>query len=319
MRCEGAAPPRKAKAHLPAPEPEGLLRVTRYGGGGRRTKHKLEDFSSHQRKLVLSVLCRRPRPQDGWATAMMDAPGSADHRRKFRESGRAYRQTWTDEDMSASFTRDGSPLLPPSPARDRHERAARRGAARRIQLWYRRQVLKYATFGPMIFTRRDGKIADFGSLSFLGGTRTAHFLVAFVAVRLPDVDGPNTPLRLQPSECDLATWVPLKDVTTVLCDGDDFNSAAGGIADITYSPAKRVVESDGGEAARGSSDAPSTVGEGILAARMRGIYPNAHEEGIGRGHLFALRCLARATESQRQVGLDPSDGTSSSIEDAPQM
>ena len=107
---------------------------------------------------------------------MMDAPGSADHRRKFRESGRAYRQTWTDEDMSASFTRDGSPLLPPSPARDRHERAARRGAARRIQLWYRRQVLKYATFGPMIFTRRDGKIADFGSLSFLGGTRTAHFV-----------------------------------------------------------------------------------------------------------------------------------------------
>lgn len=151
------------------------------------------------------------------------------------------------------------------------------------------------------------------------GTRTAHFLVAFVAVRLPDVDGPNTPLRLQPSECDLATWVPLKDVATVLCDGDDFNSAAGGVADITYSPAKRVVESDGGEAARGSSDAPSTVGEGILAARMRGIYPNAYEEGIGRGHLFALRCLARATESQRQVGLDPSDGTSSSIEDAPQV
>ena len=62
------------------------------------------------------------------------------------------------------------------------------------------------------------------------GTRTAHFLVAFVAVSLPDVDGLTTPLRLQPSECDLATWVRLRDVATVLSDGEDFNAAAAGPA-----------------------------------------------------------------------------------------
>ena len=44
------------------------------------------------------------------------------------------------------------------------ERIIRKSAALCVQRWYRKQVLKYSTFGPMIFTSKDGKLSDFGRL-----------------------------------------------------------------------------------------------------------------------------------------------------------
>ena len=76
-------------------------------------------------------------------------------------------------------------MLPP-PTPGSHERASRRTAAVIVQRWYRKQVLKYATFGPMIFTKKDGKVADFGKLSFATGNRCAHF------VRLSDTSSAAT-------------------------------------------------------------------------------------------------------------------------------
>ena len=134
------------------------------------------------------------------------------------------------------------------------------------------------------------------------GTRTAHFLVAFVAVSLPDVDGLTTPLRLQPSECDLATWVPLRDVATVLSDSEDFYAAAAGPAGLAGAGAvpyarAPVAASSAGKEACGEVASTSATGEGVTVAQLRGVYPNAIDEGIGRGHLFALRCLARQQAS----------------------
>ena len=56
------------------------------------------------------------------------------------------------------------------------KKAWRRSAAVTVQRWYRKQVLKYSTFGPMIFTKKDGKVADFGRLTFATGNRSAHFV-----------------------------------------------------------------------------------------------------------------------------------------------
>jgi hypothetical protein len=101
------------------------------------------------------------------------------HRKRFKALGqtRAFRNKWhLDRVDSYSTLTEGPVGTPASPARTDEEQLMRRQCALIVQRWYRRQVLKYATFGPMIFTRRDGKIADFGSLSFLGGSRTAQFI-----------------------------------------------------------------------------------------------------------------------------------------------
>ena len=72
----------------------------------------------------------------------------------------------------------------------------------RARLSRSKQKLKYGTYGPLIFTRKDGKIADFGKLSFSSGYRTtyflrcsdttsaeplAHFLEKYWRLRRPDV------------------------------------------------------------------------------------------------------------------------------------
>ena len=57
---------------------------------------------------------------------------------------------------------------------DEHEE--RVACASMVQHWYRRHVAKFATFGPVIFVRKDGRLADFGTLSFLSGARNAKFL-----------------------------------------------------------------------------------------------------------------------------------------------
>lgn len=49
-------------------------------------------------------------------------------------------------------------------------------AASRIQRWYREMLAMYAAFGPMMFACKDGRLADFGSLSFLSGSRSARFI-----------------------------------------------------------------------------------------------------------------------------------------------
>ena len=100
----------------------------------------------------------------------IDLPGSA-MKRGFRLSraaaNRPYRE-WTDEGpQQPSMDAGYSPV---------DDKRAKREAAIVVQRWYRRQLLKFATFGPVIFTRRDGKLADFGSLSFLGGTRIAYYI-----------------------------------------------------------------------------------------------------------------------------------------------
>ena len=93
-------------------------------------------------------------------------PISAFKRVTDRSKGRQYRE-WTDEAAVASSSFGMSPV---------DEKRHRILHAKKIQRWYRRQLLKFATFGPIIFTRRDGRMADFGTLAFLGGTRTAYYI-----------------------------------------------------------------------------------------------------------------------------------------------
>ena len=105
-------------------------------------------------------------------------------------------QGWTDE------TVDGTQFNPYETFTAEEERVLRRTAALCVQRWYRRQVLKYETFGPMIFTRKDGRLADFGRLTFAVGNRMAqfircsdttsagtlsHFLEKYWKLRRPDV------------------------------------------------------------------------------------------------------------------------------------
>ena len=110
------------------------------------------------------------------------------------------------------------------------------------------------------------------------GARTAHFLISFVVVRLSEAAA-AAPLRLQPGECDSACWVPLADVAATLCDDESADSSAA------YPPA--AVEGD-------TSLAP------LEARSLAGVYPNGISEGVGRGHLWALR---RLHERESQVTL----------------
>ena len=51
-----------------------------------------------------------------------------------------------------------------------------RRAALKIQRWYRELVAMYAAFGPMMFSCKDGRMADFGTVSYLSGSRKARFI-----------------------------------------------------------------------------------------------------------------------------------------------
>ena len=81
----------------------------------------------------------------------------------------------------------------------------------------------------------------------------------------------------QPSECDAAVWLPLAHVDALLAEsGTGFSDAVSDDTVRQYAPA-----------AGSPADAP------VGAARLCGVYPNACAEGIGRGHVFALRHLTR--------------------------
>ena len=53
---------------------------------------------------------------------------------------------------------------------------ARLSAAVRIQRWYKRTSACYAAFGPMMFACKNGSMSDFGTVSFLSGSRAARFI-----------------------------------------------------------------------------------------------------------------------------------------------
>ena len=58
----------------------------------------------------------------------------------------------------------------------RFEPEEQRKAACKIQRWYRELIAMYSAFGPMMFSCKDGRMSDFGSISYLSGTRTARFI-----------------------------------------------------------------------------------------------------------------------------------------------
>ncbi|KAL1523184.1 hypothetical protein AB1Y20_018138 [Prymnesium parvum] len=90
--------------------------------------------------------------------------------------------------------------------------------------------------------------------------RTSHFLIVYFVVRVADS---SRALRLQPDECDRAAWVPLADVACI------------------------------GKEARGDQLyplAPPAQGH-VSAHSLDGVYPNDIGEGVGRGHLWAIRQL----------------------------
>ena len=82
------------------------------------------------------------------------------------------------------------------------------------------------------------------------------------------IDEDVGPLRLQPDECDCAVWVPLDDVAVRLCSEGDADAGV----DREYAAAV-------------------PVGGRVASRSLAGVYPNSMEEGIGRGHLWAIRTL----------------------------
>ena len=108
--------------------------------------------------------------------------------------------------------------------------------------------------------------------------RVSHILVAFFVVPISDEELARGPLRLQPGECDAACWAPLEDVAHRLC-----TEVAMGTQDTSAAAAQYACQTsaaDGGELT-------------VEASRLAGVYPNELGEGIGRGHLFALRQLVQ--------------------------
>lgn len=114
----------------------------------------------------------------------------------------------------------------------------------------------------------------------VGEKRPAHFLISFVVVRLTDEQA-ATPLNLQPAECDAAVWAPLGDVANALLASGDAGASAPAAATYTSAPVQVGT--------------PPVTGVPLISAQqLAGVYPNAHGEGVGRGHLWALRRLVDA-------------------------
>ena len=94
----------------------------------------------------------------------------------------------------------------------------------------------------------------------------------FVVVHLDATDAGRL-VKLEPGECECACWVPLDDVANALC-------SEGAAAPTTYPQAP--------SAAQAEEPLPP-----VPSASLAGVYPNELGEGIGRGHLWALRLLAQ--------------------------
>mmetsp|Transcript_53454 Transcript_53454/g.119985 ORF Transcript_53454/g.119985 Transcript_53454/m.119985 type:complete len:173 (-) Transcript_53454:137-655(-) len=100
------------------------------------------------------------------------------------------------------------------------------------------------------------------------GGRTSHHLIVYFVLR---VDENASALRLQPDECDCALWVPLDDIAARL--------AVGASQDGTHGRYKAAL--------------PASTH--VAARNLAGVYPNELGEGIGRGHLWAIRQLASSS------------------------
>ena len=126
--------------------------------------------------------------------------------------------------------------------------------------------------------------------------RVAHSLIAFMLVPVSDEEL-RAPLKLQPGECDAACWVPLEEVAGALCS----EGGNGRVYACKTLASESTVLKDGTTGVDGhvyASRTPASESklkdDTVPASLLAGVYPNAHGEGIGRGHLFALRQLSLA-------------------------
>uniref|UniRef100_A0A7S4FBB5 Nudix hydrolase domain-containing protein n=1 Tax=Chrysotila carterae TaxID=13221 RepID=A0A7S4FBB5_CHRCT len=117
------------------------------------------------------------------------------------------------------------------------------------------------------------------------GRRTAHILTCFFAFRCHTS---SPPLALQPSECDAAVWVPLDSFRSKESEVGE-SSIASQLSSRDALSGASVSEHGKISFERASGSAASSP---ISAALLQGVYPNRAGEGIGRGHLWALRRLA---------------------------
>ena len=148
--------------------------------------------------------------------------------------------------------------------------------------------------------------------------RVSHFLVAFFVVHVRAAD---TPIILSDDECDCACWVPLDEVADALASeaagaseaaaaseavGLRFVSAEDASQDVTTAAAAAAAAV---AAPRLYAPTNGAAAAPIDAALLSGVYPNQSGEGIGRGHLWALRCLLhRVREENADVRPDGSSG-----------
>jgi 8-oxo-dGTP pyrophosphatase MutT (NUDIX family) len=126
------------------------------------------------------------------------------------------------------------------------------------------------------------------------GGRVSHYLIAFVVVTLSDEALARSRLWLEPSECDYACWVPLRDVADTLCTPP----GAGCTHDeLSY----RAVSSALPRPAAGNEGGPPSDADAprVSGALLAGVYPNAAGQGVGRGHLYALRELLAQREKDQ--------------------
>lgn len=104
----------------------------------------------------------------------------------------------------------------------------------------------------------------------LSGSSTRHICITYFLVPVPDA---NVPLVLQPEEVDCACWVPITQLLA-LCDSAGGSDSTGGGDELCF------------DRAPGSPPGPP-----VPASLLAGVYPNVLGEGVGRGHLWALRQL----------------------------
>jgi len=103
------------------------------------------------------------------------------------------------------------------------------------------------------------------------GGRCSHFVICYHKV----AGDSQQALQLQADECDCAVWVPLSDLAGPLS-----SLGVGSLRSYRYERA-----------------AGSPAGEPVSASLLSGVYPNDLGEGIGRGHLFAIRQLVRGVNA----------------------
>ena len=101
------------------------------------------------------------------------------------------------------------------------------------------------------------------------GGRTSHHLIVYFLFHIGD----GASVTLQPDECDCAVWIPVSDLVDSLRGGEQATGA------YSFAP--------------NSTSTSLATDSYVHAQSLAGVYPNAVGEGIGRGHLWAIRQLGR--------------------------